>query len=159
VTQIVIADTGPLHYLLLIGQADLLPQLFEAVYIPVTVRCELSNDATPKVVREWIMAPPSWLLIRPAPTTSVPSSKLDAGEQAAITLAIQLGADLLLMDDRAAVMAARAKGFIVTGTLGVLSRAAELGIVDLPVALTRLTRTNFRIHPQLIVDLLAKYGN
>jgi predicted nucleic acid-binding protein len=70
-----------------------------------------------------------------------------------------LKAELLLIDDRAAVTAGRAQGFTVTGTLGVLSRTATLGLVDLPAALARLKKTNFRIHPQLIEDLLAKYRN
>ncbi len=111
------------------------------------------------MVRDWIVAPPTWLMIRPAPAVTLSSSKLDAGERAAIALAVELNAELLLIDDRAAVTAARAQGFIVTGTLGVLSRAATLGLVDLPAALARLTKTNFRINPQLIEELLAKYQN
>jgi predicted nucleic acid-binding protein len=157
VAQLVIADTGPLHYLRLIDQVELLPQLFMTVHIPVAVHMELSHSAAPKIVREWISEPPSWLLVQPDPAVTLTLRKLGAGEHAAIALAVQLEAGLLLTDDRAAVKAARAHGFVVTGTLGVLSRAARLGRVDFPAALARLTTTNFRIHPQLIEDLLAEY--
>jgi predicted nucleic acid-binding protein len=53
--------------------------------------------------------------------------KLDAGEEDAIAPAVELHADLILMDDRDGVLVARSKGFRVAGTLGVLSMAAEHG--------------------------------
>lgn len=156
--QVVIADTGPLNYLLLVGEVDLLPQLFEVVLIPETVRAELADNAAPDIVRGWALAPPTWLVIRPTPVATGFSPKLDAGEQAAIDLAVELRAELILIDDRAAVKAARARGFIVTGTLGILARAAAKDLVDLEVALTRLSQTNFRTQPGLIDALLAEYS-
>ncbi len=56
------------------------------------------------------------------------------------------------MDDRAGVIAAKRKGLLVTGTLGVLDLAAERGLVEISAALGRLTATNFR-YPQALVDL------
>jgi predicted nucleic acid-binding protein len=46
---------------------------------------------------------------------------LDAGERAVIALAASLQIDLILMDDRAGVAAARARGIAATGTLGLLT--------------------------------------
>jgi len=34
--RLVIADTGPVNYLILIGQIDILPALFEKVILPAT---------------------------------------------------------------------------------------------------------------------------
>lgn len=48
---IVVADTGPLHYLILIGQIDLLPRLFGAVAVPITVAGELRHPGAPVAVR------------------------------------------------------------------------------------------------------------
>ena len=76
---------------------------------------------------------------------------LDEGEEAAILLALELHADLLLMDDEEGVMAARRKGLEVTGTLGVLSRAAQRNLLDLREAFDRIKRTNFRF-PQEVMD-------
>ncbi len=153
----VIADTGPLNYLILIDQINLLPHLFEAVLIPEAVRAELAAGKAPQIVRDWIEAPPAWLLIKPTPAPIDLSPILDAGEQTAIGLALDLKIDLLIMDERAGVKAARAKGLRVVGTLGVLDQAAAVGLIDLPQALARLTATNFRVGWQLIEMFLAKY--
>jgi predicted nucleic acid-binding protein len=154
--RVVIADTGPLNYLLLIDEIELLPRLFEAVHIPETVRDELAAGAAPPIVRDWITAPPSWLLISPVSAAMVAATKLDQGEQAAIDLAITLKADLLLMDDRAGVRVALAQGFEVVGTFGILDQAARIGLIDLPTTLARLTATNFRVCSELIEALLGK---
>jgi predicted nucleic acid-binding protein len=69
--------------------------------------------------------------------------RLDPGERAAIVLAASLKVDVILMDDRAGVAAAKAKGFAVVGTLGILDAAARRGKVDLAQALDRLRETTF----------------
>ena len=155
--RVVVADTGPLNYLLLIDHIDLLPQLFEAVHIPEAVRAELADGRAPQIVRDWIAEPPTWLISMPTIVMGSPTSNLDAGEAAAIALAVELKADLLLMDDRAGVRAALVQGLAVIGTLGVLDRAAGAGAIDLATALARLMATNFRIQPKVIEALLANY--
>jgi predicted nucleic acid-binding protein len=64
--MIVIADSTPLNYLILIHQADLLPPLFDRVVIPPAVFEELQHQETPDLVRRWIAGPPSWLQARAA---------------------------------------------------------------------------------------------
>jgi predicted nucleic acid-binding protein len=83
---------------------------------------------------------------------------LDEGETAAIALAISLGADLLLMDDRKGVIVARGRGLRVTGALGVLDIAAERGLVNFAQAVSRLRRTTFRIPEALLDSLLKKHA-
>jgi predicted nucleic acid-binding protein len=119
--RLVVADTGPLNYLVLIGENDIHPKLFEAVFVPEAVRTELRHRDAPPTVRAWAERPPAWLDIRPVPVDADDNPTLralDDGERAALVLARALSADLLLMDDRAVV--AHAQGFAVTGTLGVL---------------------------------------
>ena len=82
---------------------------------------------------------------------------MDDGERAAIAVAIELRASLLLMDDRAAVEEARLRGLQVTGTLGVLLLAARRGIVDLEATFLRLQSTNFYYSPALLETLLADW--
>lgn len=62
--MIVVSDTSPLCYLLLIEGIEILPQLFERVIIPQKVRDELLAPNAPKVVREWISQPPDWLEVQ-----------------------------------------------------------------------------------------------
>ena len=127
--QLVVADIGPLHYLVLIVHIDLIPGLFETVYVPSEVQDELSRDETPPEVRSWIDAPPAWLTIvsARAATQDPALLRLDRGERAAILLAASLKVDAILMDDRAGVAAAKAKGFAVVGTLGILDACSASG--------------------------------
>ena len=150
--KVVIADTAPINYLVLIGHVEILPKLFEKVVLPSAVKDELSNPETPTTVRKWIAAPPQWLEIRHAGGLEGVSS-LGAGETEAIALALELRADLLLMDDRRGVKAARSKGIEVTGTLGVLGLAGKRGLVNLTEAFDLIKKTNFRC-PQTIMDEL-----
>lgn len=153
--QLGIADTGPINYLILIGHIDVLPALFQKVILPSTVRDELHDG--PATVRNWIAAPPSWVEVRQAKQVHNPAMKnLDVGESDAIALAIELQADLLLMDDRDGVRLARLKGLVVTGTLGVLGRAARFGLLDLPDTFNRLKDTNFRYRQETMDDLLKQ---
>ena len=89
---LVVADTGPLHYLVLTGDIELLPKLFERVFVPQVVRDELANAAAPQAVRDWIARAPGWLDVRPAhpDADDVTVAKLDDGERAAIGLALAL---------------------------------------------------------------------
>jgi predicted nucleic acid-binding protein len=75
---------------------------------------------------------------------------LDRGERAAITLATELNADLLLIDYRDGVAVARERGFRVAGTLAVLAMAAERELPDLVQAVDHLKKTNFRYRQDLI---------
>jgi len=96
---LVIADTAPINYLILIGHVDLLPRLFERVALPRAVGRELSDLDAPTLVRNWIASSPSWLEIYD--TEGLPQvSGLDEGETAAIALAEFLHADIVLIDER-----------------------------------------------------------
>ncbi len=59
--RLVVADTGPLNYLVLIEQIELLPALFEKVLVPQTVHDELRHDEAPEMVRRWMAEPPRWI--------------------------------------------------------------------------------------------------
>jgi predicted nucleic acid-binding protein len=153
--MIVIADTTPLNYLILIGEVNVLHLLFEQVVIPPAVGEELSRSPAPDLVRAWIAAPPSWLEVR-TPSTSILDlpSALGPGEREAIALAQELNADQLIVDDRPARHEAERRGFSVIGTLGVLEEAALEGYVDLESVIGRLKQTSFYIAPQLLERLL-----
>ena len=73
------------------------------------------------------------------------------GETEAIALALELRADLLLMDDRRGVKAARRHGIDVTGTLGVLGLAGKHGLVNLVEAFDLIKTASFR-YPQAVMD-------
>ncbi|MBI4264421.1 MAG: DUF3368 domain-containing protein [Acidobacteria bacterium] len=153
--MIVIADSTPLNYLILIHQADLLPQLFDRILIPPAVFEGLQYQETPDVVRRWIAGPPSWLQVQALRSVPDPAlGHLDAGEREAIALAEELQADQLLLDDADARREAARRGLPFIGTLGVLREAARRDLLDLRAVLAQLQETSFFVDPALIESLL-----
>ena len=57
----IVADTSPLNYLVLINQIDVLPLLYGRFLIPESVRTELSATETPQLVRNWAANLPEWI--------------------------------------------------------------------------------------------------
>ena len=148
--MIVIADTTPINYLVLIGEAGILPALFGQVILPEAVFRELQATATPPAVQQWIASLPHWLEVRKTMSALDSSlSHLDEGEREAIQLAEELGADLLLVDEKTARKEAARRHLSTSGTLGILDRAADKGIVDFAQALQRLKQTSFYILPSV----------
>ena len=157
--MIVIADTSPINYLILIGEIEILNHLFSRVIIPEAVSVELQHSKAPQAVKDWIDNPPYWLETRKIQTAVDPVLQvLGPGEREAITLATELGANLILMDERKGYEAAVKRNLKVAGTLFVLEAAAAKGFVNLSAALARLQKTSFRISPDLIQKMLNRTG-
>ena len=153
--MIIVADTSPLNYFVLIREIELLPGLFGQVIIPHAVRAELHAPGTPLVVREWADSAPSWLEVRTASFID-PGIKLGLGEAEAICLAAELHADQLLVDDRKTRRIAIALGLAVVGTLNILEASSMRDMVDLPNAIRKLQVTNFRAPADLVKLLLDR---
>ncbi len=153
--MIVVSDTTPINYLVLIDHIDVLPALFGRVLVPPAVLNELRHPGSPEKVRSWARPPPAWLEMR-RPSHLDDTIHLGRGEIEAISLAQELGAAQVLIDDMQARKAALARGLRVAGTLLVLDRAARRRLLDLPEALSRLAHTNFRAPTALVEYLLRK---
>ena len=155
--MLVVADTTPINYLVLIAQIDILAALYTQVVIPSAVAAELQHPKAPAVVRAWIAGPPSWCALRQAqgqPDAAL--MPLGAGEREAIVLAEELGADAFLTDDLEGREEAMHRGLEVTGTLGILERAALRGLIDLPAVIAQLQATTFYGPPDIIAAMLAR---
>jgi predicted nucleic acid-binding protein len=155
--MLVIADTTPLRYLVVLGQVDLLPTLFGQIIIPPAVIGELQHPKAPAAVRAWIASPPPWLDMRPC--SLLPDAvllRLDPGEREAILLAQELQADFVLVDDQDARAEATRRALTAMGTLRVFELAAERGLVDLPAVLTQLRAARFYMTSDMMQELLAR---
>jgi predicted nucleic acid-binding protein len=148
--MIVVADAGPLNYLLLIEAANMLEPLYTRVLMPHAVAAELQEPGAPPMVRTWIAEPPEWCEIRLDPPPDPALQYLGPGERAAITLALSLNVARLLIDERAGRVEAERRSLTVTGTLGVLAEAHARRMLDFDAALARLHQTNFYLSPALI---------
>lgn len=154
--MIIVADTSPLNYLVLVGQVEILSKIYGEVLIPQAVLDELRDSEAPAEVRAWVSIPPKWLQVSTRLFQLDPFLiRLDRGEQDAILLAQSLKAERLIIDDLEGRREAATRGIPVIGTLGVLAEAARRNLLDLPQALTALQATNFHVAPDLIELLLA----
>ncbi len=151
--MIVISDTSPLRYLIAIGHVDVLPVLYGRILCPPEVLAECQHPKSPSALRAWISTPPAWLVVVPTISSWTHSelARLDEGEAAAIRLAHEQAADLLLMDERKGRQIAQRLGFRVSGILAVIADAARLKLLDFDQAVFKLTQeTNFRVSPMVI---------
>jgi predicted nucleic acid-binding protein len=102
------------------------------VIIPLSVHEELRAPEAPEPVREWIEDHPDWL--ETLSETGAPDPDLDTlhtGEREAISLALHIKADALIIDERHGRYEAEKRGLKVIGTIGVLTSAHERGWLDL----------------------------
>jgi len=152
---IVVSDTGPLAYLVEIGLAEYLPTMYGEVLIPPTVAVELSHEACPAA--PWFNERPAWLRIV-APQVIPGELKLDRGEQEAIALALEVGAERILMDELRGRAVATALGLRVAGTLAVILDCADKGLCNGREALARLEKTNFYVSADLLQSIREKLG-
>jgi predicted nucleic acid-binding protein len=148
--MIIVSNTSPLCYLVLIGHAEVLAKLYGGIHVTQKVLEELRHPDAPPAVRQWATTPPAWLKIHTDPEEPDQTlSTLDPGERTALRLAELLRADVVLLDESAARSLAGQRGVKVSGTLGILCDAAQAGLVKLPAALDLLRKTNFRASPEL----------
>jgi predicted nucleic acid-binding protein len=155
--MIVVADTSPLNYLILLERVEVLRVLYGRVVIPEAVARELRSARSPELVREWIGDAPEWLEVcEVTGTGDAALAKLDDGEREAILLAEELRADALILDERAGRQEAERRKIRVIGTVRVLDDAAEAKLLDLPVALQKLQSVGFYLEQRLVKFLLER---
>lgn len=107
----VVSDTSPLNYLVLVDHINLLPQLYGQVLIPESVLMELSATETPQLVRNWAANLPDWIEVSPVtPIDDTGLTRLHAGERDAISLALTVKADAVLLDERLGRQEAEKRG-------------------------------------------------
>lgn len=153
---LVVADTSPLNYLIQLGQAEALPRLFDEVHVPVPVLEELRQGSAPAEVRRWAQAPPAWARVDNSVESSI-GENLGLGETAAISVALTLGAQAVLLDDRRARGVALARGLKVIGSIRLLEMAAERGWIELRSAFERLRSLGFRADEALFENSLSRF--
>jgi predicted nucleic acid-binding protein len=152
--SLIVSDTTPVNYLILIGQIDVLPRLFGDLLLPPAVIREMLHSKAPWEVNAWASNLPSWVEVK-APRSEVRLG-IGAGEDEAIALALELGSAALLIDDRKARAAARSRGLVTIGTLALLDLADEAGWLNFQDALQRLRNTSFHIDGIVAEALLQR---
>ncbi|MSU57929.1 MAG: DUF3368 domain-containing protein [Pedosphaera sp.] len=129
--MIVVADTSVLINLCRVGQGGLFKSLFNEVIVPPEVTAEFVHLAA-SVPRFAGLALPAGIRVQsPAALSPVvrAAKGLDAGEAAALSLAVEIHADAVLVDERRGYEVALQLGLHAIGVLGILLRAKAAGIL------------------------------
>ena len=155
----VVSNTTPLISLLKLSKITLLREIYTKITIPYAVYQEIEAGINKDYYHDF--ANLSWIEIQKIkdPNALKYFLELDAGEAEAIVLATELKADILLMDEKLGRLFARNTGIKTTGTLGVLVKAKELGIIKkLKPLLIELTAKNVWISDKLQYEILTRVG-
>ena len=151
--MIVVSDTTPIHYLILIQKESILPALFVEIVIPAAVIVEMTHPNAPETVRNWAAEPPEWVTVKAGNSDILSEiAGLGSGETSAIAIALELDADAVLMDDRKAVREAVKNGLNVLTTFALLELASRKGLLDFRSVIDELSKTSFHFPPDDIVD-------
>lgn len=152
---LIVSDNSPLNLLIRVGQTHVLPVMFTRVIIPPQVAAEMAHPKAPDAVRKFIADSPPWLAIqRPSRLLSLP--ELDQGEVAAISLAVELNA-VLMVDEQEGRRAATAQGLQIIGAIGVLERAAKLRLIDdLAAVYAQVRSLRFHVSDEILADSLRR---
>lgn len=163
--MIVISDTSAVTNLAAIQHLQLLSQLYNQVTIPDAVYCELAEIDPPVPGTLEVQTAP-WLEVRQVISRAVVERlqvevRLDPGESEAIALALELNADLLLIDERRGRAEANRLGIRITGLLGILVEAKQkkLIVAVKPLMDALIATSDFRVSSALynqILDIVDK---
>jgi predicted nucleic acid-binding protein len=159
---IVVSDSGPIIHLGMIGRMGLIHDLFGEILIPGAVYREVVEVGAGLPGSLELQAA-SWATVveptRGTPVSKLLESELDPGEVAALILALERHAELLLVDDLAARQAATRLGLSVIGTVGILLAAKKRNRVDaIEPLLQALKHQGFWISSSLEESILRSAG-
>jgi uncharacterized protein len=160
--MIVVADTSVLLNLALIGEIDLLHNLFGSVIAPQAVHDEFARLAATSG-RFAGLSMPSWVNLQGVSDSALVTqlrATLDEGESEAIALAIEIHAEAVLMDETEGRCLAQARGLRTIGIVGILIQARHVGLVSElgPLFLSLRERAKFRLSAKIMNEALIACG-
>lgn len=141
-SEIIISDTSCLILLNSIDAIDLLKKVADDIYITPTINMEFGKKL------------PKWIKVK-APKNKnfkeVLELDLDPGEASAIALAFEINNSILILDDLKGRKLAERLHLKYSGTLGLILKATQMGLVDdIDILLNKISATDFRISTTLI---------
>ncbi|HEY2157396.1 MAG TPA: DUF3368 domain-containing protein, partial [Isosphaeraceae bacterium] len=157
----VVSDTSPLRALANLGLLGLLHDLYSEVIVPPSVEKELAN--APRGQSPVNLDEHPFLQVRSASDKAVVAAfleDLDLGESEALALALEIRADLILIDETAGRDRAKQVGLSAIGVLGVLLEAKRSSFIgDLLPLLDQLQdEYRFYLTPQVRAEVLRRAG-
>lgn len=160
--MIVVSNTSPVINLAVVNHLNLLQKLYSKVVIPQAVYDEIVIEGAGQAGAEEVEQS-EWIEVRPVanrPLVKSLESDLDIGEAEAVVLAVELKADLLLIDERKGRAVANRLGVNYIGLLGVLVQAKHNGLIPAvrPVMDSLMTQAGFWVSNELYAHILQVTG-
>ena len=158
--MIAVSNTTPILSLYKIGKLGLLKSLFDQIIVPVAVYNEISLPSG-KPGHD-MLGMVDYIHIEQVQNgfaAGLLRSQLDYGEAEAIVLALELGADILILDEKKARKVAQANTQRVIGTIGILQMAKGKGLIsDMKTQLDELIANGIWIDSRLYRTVLDSNG-
>ncbi|WP_071189512.1 DUF3368 domain-containing protein [Trichormus sp. NMC-1] len=160
--MIIVSNTSPITNLSAIGKIQLLEQLYGEIIISSAVFQELTQwgESIPgaKEVKTY-----DWIIVKPVNNLTLVQSlknKLDEGESSVIALALELNADLLIIDEQLGRQTATEYNLKITGILGILIDAKRQKLIPLvkPILDDLINTAKFWVSPSLYNRILSIVG-
>ncbi|MDX1943077.1 MAG: DUF3368 domain-containing protein [Saprospiraceae bacterium] len=159
--MIVVSDTTAISSLYRIGKLDLLQLLFHEIILPNAVFEELTALETfgydIAVIKN-----ADWIQVKHATNQALIfklSEILDLGESEAIALAQEIGADLLLIDEKRGRLKANELGIATVGLIGIITRLKKAGHIEaIKPILDELRSSGFWIQESFYQKIVASEG-
>jgi predicted nucleic acid-binding protein len=130
-SSLVVSNTTPLIALDACNQLDLLRFLYARIIVPTEVANELARGGATGLPAGLTASHLAWIEVRPLanPPSGALLARLDPGEAEVITLALEIEADLVLMDEKLGMKVVREQGLTGLGSVGVLLLAKKKGLL------------------------------
>jgi len=158
--EMIIVNTSPIFYLHRLGLLEILNKLYGDITIPEAVRNELEKGYVQGEDVPQLENYP-WIQIMNVDMPEYLSLIVDLGlgESEVLAIATNHPSALVILDDKLARRIAKMRGFLLTGTAGVLLRAKEKGLIPaLKPVIEKLLSLNFRLKPDLVNAILELAG-
>lgn len=152
-----VSNTTVVLYLLKIGRPDLLKNIFSSVRMPPRVMEELVFDREYEREISFLQQLMKEKYIVVTPVQQEKHFGLDAGENSAISLCMEIKDTIFLSDDKAARQVAAKEGLIVLGTLGIILKNVQKKKTSLKEAkaiIDLLIENGFYVSTELYRDFL-----
>jgi len=150
VSTVIISDTSVLIALYDIGEMELLPKIFNEIWV------------TPEVEQEFNPTLSAWILVKRVQDQALKAefeNVVDPGEASAIALAVETPGSRLLLDDKKGRKLAAQRNLPFIGTLGLLLEAKEKGVIlEIRSYLEKLEAADFWISEEVKKEVIKKAG-
>lgn len=159
--MIAVFNSSPLIFLSGIDIIDKALDLFSEVFVPSQVQAEImakEDVASEKLAS--LTASKRVIIVQAKNTRMVDAicRRLGKGESEAIVAAIEVTADMVALDDRAARIEAMSLGFNVKGTLGIIKKLMDIGIAEyeLERLYQELSALSFRVSRTIFDEIFSE---